>query len=361
MSQSNKKPRIPVNIIAGPLGVGKTTAINHILENRPAGEQWAVLVNEYGLVGLDAALLERKDESNAPSVRIREVAGGCICCSAGIEFQMTLVLMLRKRPDRLLIEPTGLAAVSGILDTLDRKGIRESVDVRSVICLLDPARREECLDREIVRDQVDAADILLGARSDLASDEQKSAFENWAHGFFPKKCHVGLIAHGQVPSTLLDLVSHDAGTAPRRGHHHGTDHTHHHHANNARQEATGENKDIQLENQCDEDQPLVSLAHHSKVASTLGWICWRGWVFDMERITAWLGNLTALPGARRVKAVFRTRQGWMSFNAADGVENTCSSGYRRDSRFEVIIENEPLPPANVLEGALRECIAQPSK
>ena len=72
-------PKIPVNLIAGPLGVGKTTTINHLLQNRADGEQWAVLVNEYGLIGLDAAMMESEPESGQPAgVEIREVAGGCI-------------------------------------------------------------------------------------------------------------------------------------------------------------------------------------------------------------------------------------------------------------------------------------------
>jgi len=57
---------------------------------------------------------------------IREVAGGCICCSAGIMFEVSLVMLLQRRPVRLLIEPTGLAALPGILDTLNRPGIREA-------------------------------------------------------------------------------------------------------------------------------------------------------------------------------------------------------------------------------------------
>ena len=143
VASKNPPKRIPVNLIAGSLGVGKTTAMNHLLNQRPDHERWAVLVNEYGLVGLDAALMATPGkEAKTGGVEIREVAGGCICCSAGIMFEMSLVLLLQRRLDRLLIEPTGLAALSGILDTLDRPGICEAIDVRSVLCLLDrPIRR----------------------------------------------------------------------------------------------------------------------------------------------------------------------------------------------------------------------------
>ena len=94
---------IAVNIVCGPLGVGKTTSINHLLKNRPSDEYWAVLVNEYGLIGLDAALMEPTSEHGAADVEIREVSGGCICCSAGTMFSVSLRLLLQKQPDRLLI------------------------------------------------------------------------------------------------------------------------------------------------------------------------------------------------------------------------------------------------------------------
>ncbi len=359
MTQPPKK-QIPVNIVAGPLGVGKTTVINYLLEHRPADENWAVLINEYGLVGLDAALLEKDVKANKPAVRIREVAGGCICCSAGIAFQMTLVMLLRRRPDRLLIEPTGLAAVSGILDTLDSPGIRESVDVRSIICLLDPARLHEYLEREIVRDQVDAADIILGARSDVSTDEQKRTFDSWARGLFPAKQHIRLTSYGHVPPTLLDLVSHASGTAPRRGHRHGTDHTHDHHPEDADIHAdTAEQHPHEAKERCDEKHPVIARVHRSPVASTVGWICWRGCIFDAERTFRWLRTLRALPGASRVKAVLRTSDGWQSYNAVDNVEDINPSGYRRDSRFEVIVENHSLPDPNVLENGLRNCLEPP--
>jgi len=67
---------IPTNLISGFLGAGKTTAILHLLRQKPADERWAVLVNEFGEIGVDGALLGNPDE-----VFIREVAGGCICCA----------------------------------------------------------------------------------------------------------------------------------------------------------------------------------------------------------------------------------------------------------------------------------------
>lgn len=351
MSETSRK-RIPVNLIAGPLGVGKTTTINHLLEQRPEHERWAVLVNEYGLVGLDAALMESATErGRSAGVEIREVAGGCICCSAGLMFEVSLVLLLQRRPDRLLIEPTGLAAVSGILDTLDRPGIREAVDVRSIVCLLDPCRLKEALVREEVQDQVEAADVLLASRSDLAKAEQLEAFHAWAGSLFPAKRLVGQVEQGRVDPSLLDLAADRRSEAPRVGYRHGTDHDHHAH------DAAGH--EVTEDVPCDDSRPIVRFSHRSPVASTLGWVCWDGIVFDAERISCRLGELARLPGARRVKAVLRTQEGWWGFNFVDGLEEVRPSGYRRDSRLEVVFEGEQFPDADVLEQKLRACITTP--
>ena len=371
----NKQPRkrIPVNLIAGTLGVGKTTTINHLLEQRPQGERWAVLVNEYGLVGLDAALMKPEAEPGQPSgVEIREIAGGCICCSAGFMFDVSLVLLLQRKPDRLLIEPTGLAALSGILDTLDREGICESIDVRSVVCLLDPARFQEDLERDEVQDQIEAADVLLASRSDLATPEQLATFDQWAKSLFPAKPLVTTIENGQVPLDWLDLIHDRRTVVPRRGHQHGTDHHHdhnhdhdhhhdhnhdhdHHHDHNHDHDHDHAQESVE-EILCDASTPIVQQSHHSSSTSTIGWVCWEGLTFDAERSSAWLRRLAQLPGGRRIKAVLRTNEGWRGFNLADGAEAIQPSGHRRDSRLEFVIESDQFPAAEVLEIELRACL-----
>ena len=352
--------RIPVNLIAGPLGVGKTTTINYLLERRPAGERWAVLVNQYGLVGLDAALMESSGELGGRSgVEVREVAGGCICCSAGFMFEMSLVLLLQRHPDRLLIEPTGLAALSGVLDTLDREGIRESVDVRSVVCLLEPDRLAEDLLREEVRDQVEAADVVLASRSDLATTEQLRAFDSWATGLFPSKRFVGHVERGGMAPALLDLVSNREAAVQRRGHRHEDVGAHDHHADNQAYGHDQQANEIEPTLRCDEAHPIERRTHQSPHASTVGWICWSGLFFDADRVAAWLRRLARLPGVRRTKAVLRTTEGWWGFNVADGVEEVRPSGYRRDSRIELVIEGTLLPDADALEHELRGCLSLP--
>jgi G3E family GTPase len=108
---------IPTHVIAGPLGAGKTSLIRQLMAQRPAGERWAVLVNEFGQIGLDAALLSRDEDG----VAIAEVAGGCLCCVNGTPFQVGLGRLLRKaRPDRLFIEPSGLGHPLQLLAQLNQ-------------------------------------------------------------------------------------------------------------------------------------------------------------------------------------------------------------------------------------------------
>eukprot|EP00959_Pyramimonas_sp_CCMP1952_P103787 2170113-Pyramimonas_sp.AAC.1 len=81
--------KIPVNIITGSLGVGKTTAIRALLERRPQGEKWAVLVNEFGALGIDGALISSAGSDDG-GITVREVAGGCMCCANGLPLTVTI-------------------------------------------------------------------------------------------------------------------------------------------------------------------------------------------------------------------------------------------------------------------------------
>lgn len=344
-------PLVLVNLIAGPLGAGKTTLIRDLLSRRPEGERWAVLVNEYGLVGLDAALLGGEaGPAGDDGVEIREVAGGCICCSAGLMFGVALARLLHREPDRLLIEPTGLAALSGILDTLDRPGTRELVDVRSVVCLVDPARLSTDLRREEVRDQVEAAEVLLASRADLATPAELSRFRRWSDSLFPPKRRVGIVKNGEFDPEWLDLVRDRRTVVRRAGHAHGTDHpaptgT----APRAEPAIVGADADPG----CGEGRPIAVRVHRSDTISTIGWVCWSELVFDADRASTWMSDLARLPGARRVKAVLRTPDGWLAWNVASGVKEVKPSHHRSDSRVEVVLEHAHFPDANELERRMR--------
>lgn len=106
-------------------------------------------------------------------------------------------------------------------------------------------------------------------------------------------------------------------------------------------------------------RPIVRRAHRSPVATTIGWVCWAGLVFDAARTKHWLDDLAGQRGNRRLKAVLRTNEGWRHFNIADGAEKVTPSEARVDSRLELVIESERPPEPDVLEQQLRACLTAP--
>ena len=135
--QSEKISNVPTNIITGFLGVGKTTAILNLLKNKPSNERWAVLVNEFGEIGVDGSLINglHKEEEG---VYINEVPGGCMCCTAGVPMRIALNQLLKhSKPHRLLIEPTGLGHPIEVLKTLTEAHFKNTLSLKNVITLID--------------------------------------------------------------------------------------------------------------------------------------------------------------------------------------------------------------------------------
>ncbi|MEF1309506.1 GTP-binding protein [Vibrio mytili] len=169
--------RVPTNIITGFLGVGKTSAIMHLMANKPSNERWAVLVNEFGEIGIDGSLLkgQKKQEDQ---VFIREVPGGCMCCTAGLPMQIALNQLLSEaRPDRLLIEPTGLGHPKEVVQVLSTDYYRQILALQKNITLVDARKLSDAnyTEHETFNQQITIADTVVGNKRDLyrEGDEQK--------------------------------------------------------------------------------------------------------------------------------------------------------------------------------------------
>ncbi|ACJ30328.1 Cobalamin synthesis protein/P47K [Shewanella piezotolerans WP3] len=156
---------IPTNVITGFLGVGKTSFIKTLLSQKPADEVWAVLVNEFGEVGIDAGLLGNDNQQ----VEIKEVAGGCMCCAAGLPMQVAINQLIAKaKPDRLLIEPTGLGHPQEVLKVLTQAHYQQVLSMKSCITLVDARKLSDSryTQHEIFNQQLQVADLVLASKAD---------------------------------------------------------------------------------------------------------------------------------------------------------------------------------------------------
>lgn len=386
MSQNKKIPQealrvqpVPVHIIAGGLGAGKTSAINHLLAHRPEDERWGILVNEYGEVGIDGALLA--DAGATPDVEIREVAGGCICCSAGIFFEMSLVLLLGRKLDRLLIEPTGLATLSGILEVLDAPGISKAVALQPVLTLVHLPRWSTRGFTPSEAEQFEAADVVVATHGDHASEEDFHRLLDFARETFPPKSTVLDVRKGALP---LSLLLHE-GTHVGRRHRSGDagqrlihterperlrgDATHvhgHTHASVPRTTHPANHPHDEHDHEPPRDapptptQPIIRTTRASSHAVTVGWQVHKDCLFVETQILAWLREQGEETAALRVKAVVHTESGWWSYNATDGACEVRKSTWRRDSRIELIQSPDANPDIDRLESTLRASLQPPS-
>jgi G3E family GTPase len=154
-----------VDIIAGYLGVGKTTCIIEMIRNDPDPSRLAVLINEFGDVGIDAALIGDDTE-------VVELASGCICCTLRLDFRTQIMeIAERYRPRRLLIEPTGVATIAQVVRSLRHGDLVDTISGARVFVLVDAVTFTEHLrdSPAFFTSQVSQADVLLLNKTDLVS------------------------------------------------------------------------------------------------------------------------------------------------------------------------------------------------
>ncbi|MEP5089664.1 MAG: GTP-binding protein, partial [Paracoccaceae bacterium] len=130
--------KLPVTVVTGFLGSGKTTLIRHLMTN-PQGKRLAVIVNEFGDVGVDGEILKSCAIPECPAENIVELANGCICCTVADDFIPTIeaIMALDPQPEHIIIETSGLALPKPLLKAFDWPDIRSRITVDGVIALAD--------------------------------------------------------------------------------------------------------------------------------------------------------------------------------------------------------------------------------
>ena len=323
-----------VHLITGFLGVGKTTAILDLLQQSPTEEKWAVLVNEFGEVGVDGAILE------ASGAVVREVPGGCLCCVSGLPFQMGLNMLLAKeKPDVLLIEPTGLGHPRKVLTTLRSDDYRELLTAGANVCLIDPRHLSDSryTDNDTFNDQITLADVLVANKTDLCSVDDRAAFDALAASATPPKAEIVLTQQGRLESSLLELPTNPERLQLKdRGHHH------HHSKEPAAPVALEAGEEIRR------------LESHGEGHFSCGWLISGEWVFSLDALRHWFDQLdSGETGVARAKALIHTEQGHYVLNWRDGVLSEMPTRALEESRLEIITETTP--DADALEMSLKKC------
>jgi cobalamin biosynthesis protein CobW len=239
--------KIPVTVITGFLGSGKTTLIRHLMTNA-GGKKLAVLVNEFGSEGVDGEILKSCADANCPEENIVELANGCICCTVADDFIPTMQMLLARqiRPDHILIETSGLALPKPLLKAFDWPEIRSRITVDGVIALADAeavaagrfapnpeaveAQRaaDESIDHEtplseVFEDQICCADIVLLTKADLAGQAGLEAAKQVIAAETPRVVPMLAVTDGAIdPQLILGLnAAAEDDLAARPSHHDG--------------------------------------------------------------------------------------------------------------------------------------------
>ena len=248
--------KIPVTVISGFLGAGKTTLVRHLLQNNQ-GRRIAVLVNEFGEVGIDGDLLRSCqicDESESPDSNIVELTNGCLCCTVQEEFYPTMQELLKRRDkiDCLLIETSGLALPKPLIQAFRWPAIRNSATVDGVVTVVDchalakgdlvgdldalEAQRQadDSLDHEtpieeLFEDQLACADLVLLTKADLVDAETLAKIKTWLKQELQPGVKIVTARDGQIdPNLLLGFNAAVENDLANRHSHHDHEEEHEH-------------------------------------------------------------------------------------------------------------------------------------
>ncbi len=305
---------VPTNIITGFLGVGKTSAILHLLKQKPDHERWAILVNEFGEIGVDASLMQGSLADNN-DVYIREVPGGCMCCASGLPMQITLnQLLTEAKPHRLLIEPTGLGHPKEVLQVLSNQYYQEVLSLEKTICLVDARNLHDQRYHQhpTFNQQLEIADIIVGSKLDLYKANEQSQLIDFIEtkALSPEK--VDFIEHGQLPLACLAGKT-SFKVSNKSAHKH--------------QPRTTSIAPTPLPK-----EGYIQATNQGEGFQSIGWRFAPNKLFNRKELHSFLSTIKAV----RIKAVFITPEGIFAYNTLDDDLVEIELDECNESRIEII-------------------------
>ena len=327
---------VPTNVITGFLGVGKTTAILNFLKQKPDNERWAVLVNEFGEVGVDGSLMQGRYGEHT-GIFIREVPGGCMCCAAGLPMQIALNQLLSKaKPDRLLIEPTGLGHPREVLEVLSADHYRDILSIQQCITLVD-ARKitdKRYTEHDTFNQQIDMADKIIGHKADLYDGQTHQDLIDYVTQRRNSTIPISFAEQGNVCIDMLNGKSTVAETI----HNHNHNHNHNHSAATV---PHVNDKEIP-------EHGYLKVENSGEGYQSVGWRFSPDNMFNRTALFNWLGGLHV----ERAKGVFITSEGIFAYNLNAETLTEMELDDCMESRIEIIVYGDN----DVNEADLLQCI-----
>ncbi len=282
-----------VHLISGFLGTGKTTALKSLMAQKNPAEKWVIIVNEFGEIGIDGAVLSDN------GIPVAEIAGGCLCCVAGPQMSNTVQKMLRDvQPDRLMIEASGLAHAASVIDELKVPPLDKQLEIGAVFTVVDPRQfvDPDYALQALYKDQIGVCDVLVASKTDLCTPETLTEFRDKAAKLFPPKALVAEVDNAQMNIEWLETPVVEKSR-----------------------------------------YRLKALPDNTMGFQSQGFTFPAGKDFDGERLTNFFNDLPKMTeGLVRAKGVFQVMGTWVWLNWVDGQWGANQVSWRRDSRFELI-------------------------
>ncbi|BCD98752.1 CobW family GTP-binding protein [Marinagarivorans cellulosilyticus] len=312
--KENRIYGVPTNIITGFLGVGKTTFILSLLQQKPKNERWAILVNEFGEIGVDGSLISG-NHSEAEEVFIREVPGGCMCCAAGLPMQIALNQLIAKaKPDRLLIEPTGLGHPKEVLEVLSAKHYRDILDIQQCITLVDARKLADTryTKHDTFNQQIAMADIIVGHKADLYGKAEQNTLINYVTRERENVVPIIFTAQGELDIATLNGKSKVITTL-------------HHHNHSTKLDPSINDAEIP-------SKGYLKIENAGEGFHSIGWRFAPDRIFNRSALINWFGSINV----ERAKGVFITNDGVFGYNITSDTITETELDDCIESRLEII-------------------------